>query len=70
MCAEPNKLSDADGFDKQSKEARSGDDSWECEHKENIDVIGFISSLIDTLVVSRHADSQRVYCARFNNGNR
>lgn len=71
-----NKLSDAEGFivvypdgiDKHWNDARSGDESRDSAHEEKVDDIGFIASLIDTLVVSRHADPQRVYVTGISNG--
>ena len=71
-----DRLSDRDGFvvvypegiEKNWNDGRSGTETEYRAHKKNIDDVGFISALIDRLVIELNIDPQRVYVTGMSNG--
>lgn len=71
-----DKISDAKGFivvypngiEKHWNDGRSEEEARYRSHKENIDDVGFISALIDSLVKKRNIDPNRVYVTGMSNG--
>ncbi len=71
-----NKLSDQEGFivvypdgiEMNWNDGRMDDETNDRAHRENIDDVGFISALIDTLVKEYHADPDKVYVTGISNG--
>ncbi|MFH1023298.1 MAG: PHB depolymerase family esterase [Planctomycetota bacterium] len=57
-----------DGIEKQWNDGRSGEETGYRAHKENIDDVGFISALIDTLIKKLNIDPKRVYVTGMSNG--
>lgn len=57
-----------DGIDKSWNDGRSAEETGYRVHKENIDDVGFISSLIDSLVEKMNIDQKRVYVTGMSNG--
>lgn len=71
-----NKLADKDGFlvvypngiDRNWNDGRMDEEANDRAHKENIDDVGFISVLIDSLAADYFIDTKRVYVTGISNG--
>lgn len=71
-----NKLADKDGFvvvypdgiDLNWNDGRMDEESNDRAHRENIDDVGFISALIDSMITSYNIDPKRVYVTGISNG--
>jgi polyhydroxybutyrate depolymerase len=71
-----NKLADKDGFivvypdgiELNWNDGRADEQSKDRAHKENIDDVGFISALIDTMINDYNVDPKRVYVTGISNG--
>lgn len=71
-----DKLSDKEGFvvvypngiEKHWNDGRSGEETGYRVHKENLDDVGFISTLIDYLIKELNIDPKRVYVTGMSNG--
>jgi len=57
-----------DGVGKRWNDARIANEARDRAHEENIDDVGFISALIDSMVTDREADPRRVYVTGMSNG--
>ncbi|MEW6005999.1 MAG: PHB depolymerase family esterase, partial [Stygiobacter sp.] len=57
-----------DGVEKHWNDGRSGEETRHRVHKENVNDIGFISSLIDHLIKELNIDPNRVYVTGISNG--
>ncbi len=57
-----------DGIKKHWSDGRSGEETRYRTHKENVDDVGFISALIDTLIKKLNIDPKRVYITGISNG--
>ncbi len=57
-----------DGIEKHWNDGRSGGETGYRVHKENIDDVGFISTLIDYLIKELNIDPKRVYVTGMSNG--
>jgi len=57
-----------DGVDKHWNDARPADEAQDRAHEDNIDDVGFISALIDTMVEKENVDPRRVYVTGISNG--
>lgn len=57
-----------DGIEKQWNDGRTGEEVKSRAHKENIDDVGFISTLIDKLIKKLNIDPKRVYITGMSNG--
>jgi polyhydroxybutyrate depolymerase len=71
-----NKLADKDSFivvypdgiEKNWNDGRMDDETNDRAHRENIDDVGFISTLIDFMISNYNADPRRVYVTGISNG--
>jgi polyhydroxybutyrate depolymerase len=71
-----NKLADRDGFivvypdgvDLNWNDGRTDEEANDRAHRENIDDVGFISALIDTMISNYNIDPKRVYVTGISNG--
>jgi len=71
-----NKLADRDGFivvypdgiDLNWNDGRTDQEANDRAHRENIDDVGFISALIDTMISDYNIDPKRVYVTGMSNG--
>jgi len=57
-----------DGFDKHWNDGRSGEETGYRTQEENIDDVGFISSLISYFIKELNIDPKRVYVTGMSNG--
>jgi polyhydroxybutyrate depolymerase len=57
-----------DGIDRGWNDGRMKDEDTDRPHRENIDDVGFISALIDTMITEFNADPKRVYVTGISNG--
>jgi polyhydroxybutyrate depolymerase len=57
-----------DGIDKHWNDDRNGSETGYVTHEKNIDDVGFISALIDELIMKYNIDSKRVYVTGMSNG--
>ncbi len=57
-----------DGIEKHWNDGRREKETGYRTHKENIDDVGFISALIDTLIKKQNIDPKRVYVTGISNG--
>ena len=57
-----------DGIERHWNDGRSKEETGYRVHKKNIDDVGFISSLIDSLIRKLNIDSKRVYITGMSNG--
>jgi polyhydroxybutyrate depolymerase len=57
-----------DGIEKHWNDGRSSEETRYRVHKENIDDVGFISALIDSLIKKMNIDPKRVYVTGMSNG--
>jgi polyhydroxybutyrate depolymerase len=71
-----NKLADKDGFiivypdgiELNWNDGRMDEEANDRAHRENIDDVGFISALIDTMIIDYNIDPKRVYITGISNG--
>jgi polyhydroxybutyrate depolymerase len=71
-----NKLAEKDGFivvypdgiEKNWNDGRMDDETNDRAHRENIDDVGFISALIDTMILHYNADPGRIFVTGISNG--
>lgn len=71
-----NKLADQDGFvivypdgiEKNWNDGRMDEEANDRAHRENIDDVGFLSALIDTMITDYNVDPKRVYVTGISNG--
>jgi polyhydroxybutyrate depolymerase len=71
-----NKLAEKDGFivvypdgiERNWNDGRMDDETNDRAHSENIDDVGFISALIDTMILNYNADPGRIYVTGISNG--
>lgn len=57
-----------DGIDLNWNDGRMDEESNDRAHRENIDDVGFISALIDSMITSYNIDPKRVYVTGISNG--
>ncbi len=71
-----NKLADQDGFvivypdgvEQNWNDGRMDEEANDRAHRENIDDVGFLSALIDTMITDYNIDPKRVYVTGISNG--